>query len=54
VVPANVSTHIVTGLDPNGAYEVTTQAVNAGIQVDIRPIGQVQADSGGVLRWENR
>lgn len=48
-VPANTTAQLVTGLRPNGDYDVKIQNVNDKIQVTITNGGTSRADSGGVL-----
>ncbi len=48
-VPDTVSTHLITGLDPNGSYDAVMQTVGSELQITITPGGNFQADSGGVL-----
>lgn len=48
-VPANTTTHLITGLLPGGSYDVQMDIAADGTQVTIQPGAQVQADEGGVL-----
>ena len=48
-VPSSVATHLITGLEPNGSYDVITQTVASDVHITISPVGSFPADSGGVL-----
>jgi len=48
-VPAGTSTHLITGLTPNGGYDVLTQTTGSDLQVTINPGLTYHTDSGGVL-----
>jgi hypothetical protein len=48
-VPASTTAHLITGLTPNGGYDVVTQTVGSDVQVTISAGVAYQADSGGVL-----
>ena len=48
-VPASVSQHLITGLEPNGRYDVVIETVSSDVQITIMPGGNYQADEGGVL-----
>ncbi len=47
--PATARTHIITGLQPGAAYDMTIQRVGDSVTVSARPGAQYKADSGGVL-----
>jgi hypothetical protein len=49
VVPANIATHVITGLVPGAGYSVTTQTAAGGLEVTVSAGGAISADSGGVL-----
>ena len=46
---AGIERHLITGLTPNGGYEVVTQPVGNDVQVTISAGTTYYADSGGVL-----
>ncbi|MER3544689.1 MAG: hypothetical protein C4311_08805 [Chloroflexota bacterium] len=48
-VPAGVSAHVITGLTPNGDYNVVTQTTGGNVQVTITSGTGAKADGGGVL-----
>jgi len=50
-VPAGTTTHLITGLSPNGSYNVSIQTTGNNLQVRISPGTAYQADSGGVLTF---
>jgi hypothetical protein len=47
--PAGTETHLITGLTPNGGYDVVTQPLDSHVQVTINTGTTDYADSGGVL-----
>ncbi|HNB53287.1 MAG TPA: hypothetical protein PK530_15155, partial [Anaerolineales bacterium] len=47
--PTDTTTHLITGLTPEAGYDVQITASADGVQVNIQPGGQFQADAGGVL-----
>ncbi|MFT3769333.1 MAG: BACON domain-containing protein [Minicystis sp.] len=50
VLPAGVTTHLVTGLAPSTGYTVTTQSTSSGgVQVSISAGGSSTTDAAGVL-----
>ncbi len=49
-VSNTAQTHLITGLTPNGAYDVVTQTVGSEVQVTVSLGGDFQADSGGLLQ----
>ena len=49
-VPDATRTHLITGLTPNGGYDVVTQTVGSQVQVTVGPGSALTADSGGVLQ----
>ena len=55
VVPAELSplsggsAHLITGLTPDGGYDVTEQAAGGAVRVTVSPGTMFRADSGGVL-----
>jgi len=51
-VPADVVTHLVTGLTPGGSYDVIAQTIGSNVQVTIHSGTAYHADGGGVLAWE--
>lgn len=51
--PGRVSLHLITGLSPNGRYDITSRSVGGNLQVTVRPGTAFTADDGGVLRWSN-
>ncbi|HEY7036699.1 MAG TPA: hypothetical protein VH482_35555 [Thermomicrobiales bacterium] len=52
LVPAGTTRHLVTGLEPGGGYDVSTQANGADLVVTIHPGSAQHADDGGVLDVE--
>jgi hypothetical protein len=51
-VPSDVHANVVTGLTPNGGYDVSVTSDASGhAVVTVRPGGQKKADSGGVLSF---
>ncbi len=52
-IPAGVSNHFVTGLQPNMGYTVAVQSVGGNQQVQINEGGSTQTDAGGVLVFAN-
>ena len=52
-IPASVSNHFVTGLQPNTGYTVVVQSVGGNQQVQITEGGSTQTDAGGVLVYSN-
>jgi hypothetical protein len=51
--PADITTHLITGLTPGAGYDVQITATADGVQVTIQPGSQFQADAGGVLMVQN-
>jgi len=47
--PNSTETHLITGLTPNGGYDIVTQSVGNDVQVTISAGATYHADSGGVL-----
>jgi hypothetical protein len=52
VVPAHVSRHLITGLEPRAGYTFAHTPVGAGEQITVSRGGPILADSGGVLVWQ--
>jgi len=50
-VPTDTRTQLITGLTPNGGYDVTEHSLRGTMQVTIRTGTAYRADSGGVLTW---
>ena len=48
-VPAETTTHLITGLTPGGEYDVATTATDDGLEVRVMPGSSYRADGGGVL-----
>ena len=49
-VSSDITNHLITGLDPNESYDVSTELAGDNIQITIQPGTEYQANSGGVLR----
>ena len=48
-VPASTTTHLITGLTPNGGYDVTLQKSGNDTQVTVKSGNTYKGDAGGVL-----
>jgi hypothetical protein len=47
--PPGITTHLITGLQPNGSYDADIDGSGGRVRVTVRPGSAYRADSGGVL-----